>query len=169
MCQHLVPTDAVVGFQTASSGPSYRVVESMAAGLSPEAACADVIAGIAKRCQRSGQPMFEVAILAISKTGEVGAGSTFGKWRDHVTGQQWEGFPYAVATSDGGGSGGGGGGGGFTSELRVCPGINQTVLEASGEVAMLSRAVDTKRAGSGGIFPSTAKRQCLSSGAVVAD
>ena len=88
MCQHLVPTDAVVGFhpQTASLGPSYRVVESMAAGLSPKAACADVIAGISKRCQRSGQPMFEVAILAISKTGEVGAGSTFGNWRDHVTG-----------------------------------------------------------------------------------
>ena len=87
--------------------------------------------------------------------------------RFEASGQLWEGFPYAVATSDGGG--GGGGGGGFTSELRVCPGINQTVLEATGEATMLSRAVDTKRAGSGGIFPSTAKRQHLSTGTAAAE
>ena len=142
---------------TTSSGPSFRVVDAMARGLSPEAACANVIAEIFKRCRRSGQPMFEVAILAISKTGEVGAGSTFGNWRDHVTGRQWNGFPYAVATS------GGDGGAGFTSEIRVCPGIDKAALEASGEAPTLSPAVDSKRGGSGGIFPSTLKRQCADS------
>ena len=32
------------------------------------------------------------------RAGVVGAGSTFGHWKDHVTDKQWEGFPYAVAS-----------------------------------------------------------------------
>jgi hypothetical protein len=38
-------------------------------------------------------------LQAMNMDGKTGAGSTFGCWRDHVTGQSWDGFPYAVATS----------------------------------------------------------------------
>ena len=43
--------------------------------------------------------MFEMALLAVNVDGQVGAGSTFGNWRDHVTGRRYGGFPYAVATA----------------------------------------------------------------------
>ena len=68
----------------------------MAGGKTPDEACRGVIDAIAERLRRAKCPMFEVALLAVNTAGEVGAGSTFGDWRDHVTGERWPGFPYAV-------------------------------------------------------------------------
>ena len=103
--------------------PSARIVEEMRNGKSPEIACTSVINSIFRRLQRSGLPMFEMAVLAMNSKGEVGAGSTFGNWIDHVTGETWPGFPYAVSTVNDGVR---------CCEMRVCPGMNREG-EAGGE------------------------------------
>jgi hypothetical protein len=41
------------------------------------------------------------------------SGSTFGNWRDHVTGESWDGFPYAVAAANDNDPG--------AAEMLVCP------------------------------------------------
>jgi len=155
--------------------PALRVVDAMGrGGLSPDEACASVIAAIFARVRRSGRPMFEMALLAISPAGEVGAGSTFGQWRDHVTGKQWAGFPYAVATTtttttgDAGGSGGAGGAG-VKSEMRICAGIDKAALEAHGMTRQPwseegaqgggGSSSSSSSSSSGGIFPTTAGGQ----------
>ena len=81
--------------------PAIRIVDAMSAGKSPDQACSDVISSIAKRRRRAGQPMFEMAVIAMAPDGAIGAGSTFSHWEDHVTGQKWSGFPYAVAHKQG--------------------------------------------------------------------
>lgn len=119
--------------------PSHKVVEAMSNGLSPKEACSAVIGRIFSRMQRSKQPMFEMALLAINTAGEVGAGSTFGQWYDHVTGEQWAGFPYAVAT-------------GGECEMRVCAGIAESELQRHG-IDKQPWSKPAGEGGPGGIFP----------------
>jgi len=119
--------------------PSMQVVLAMGLGQTPDEACSGTIASIFRRMQRSGQPMFEMALLAMDTGGRVGAGSTFGLWRDHVTGQQWQGFPYAVAQ-------------GGVCEMRVCAGIREEELQAAG-IARQPWSEQPKPAAAGGIFP----------------
>ena len=111
-------------------------------GLHPEEACSRVIARIFQRMKRSGQPMFEMALLAMDPEGRVGAGSTFGQWHDHVTGRQWDGFPYAVAR-DG------------VSEMKVCAGIPEEELRQHG-IDRQPWSAGTEQSARGGIFPTAA-------------
>ncbi|XP_076443941.1 N(4)-(Beta-N-acetylglucosaminyl)-L-asparaginase-like [Babylonia areolata] len=74
--------------------PSFLVMESMRQGMSPEAACQAAI----KRIQQRVAPArpFELAIVAVSARGEVGAASTVTGWTDTLTGHSYPGFPYVV-------------------------------------------------------------------------
>jgi isoaspartyl peptidase/L-asparaginase-like protein (Ntn-hydrolase superfamily) len=62
---------------------SFLVVEGMREGLSPKAACKRALERIIKRHQ--GKPTFQVAFIALSKEGEIGALAL------------QEGFQYALA------------------------------------------------------------------------
>ena len=117
--------------------PSHRVVELMGQGMSPDEACNATISRVFWRMARSKQPMFEMALLAIDTKGNVGAGSSFGKWVDHVTGQQWEGFPYAVASHG-------------KCEIRVCGGLSEEALGAHG---VTRQPWSGRAAPAGAVFP----------------
>ncbi|KAL8580639.1 hypothetical protein ACOMHN_043455 [Nucella lapillus] len=74
--------------------PSFLVMESMRQGMSPEAACQAAVRRIQQRIAPT--PPFELALIAVSTKGEVGAASTVKEWRDPISGRSFPGFPYVV-------------------------------------------------------------------------
>ncbi len=76
----------------------------MRGGFGPSEACAQVglvrltvfhlqvIRDIAARLHPT--PMFEIALIAVNRDGATGASGSFDTWTDHVTGEQYPGFPY---------------------------------------------------------------------------
>lgn len=48
-----------------------------------------VVADIARRVGTAD--MFEMALVAVSPRGDVGAGCSFAHWHDHVRGEDWAG------------------------------------------------------------------------------
>eukprot|EP00039_Didymoeca_costata_P008570 m.113615 g.113615 ORF g.113615 m.113615 type:complete len:327 (+) comp14138_c0_seq7:426-1406(+) len=80
--------------------PCFRVVQAMIGGKSPTEACEIVLNEIRERLEKSGQPMLDIVIVAVNTAGVYGAGSSIGPWRDHVTGENYTGFPYGVSSAD---------------------------------------------------------------------
>eukprot|EP00041_Stephanoeca_diplocostata_P007483 m.106402 g.106402 ORF g.106402 m.106402 type:complete len:351 (-) comp16898_c0_seq5:276-1328(-) len=82
--------------------PCLRVVELMRGdedgrgAMRPLDACKSVIERIRRRLLKAGDPMIEIAIVAVNTKGEYGAASSFPSWQDHVTGDAYDGFPAAV-------------------------------------------------------------------------
>eukprot|EP00041_Stephanoeca_diplocostata_P007482 m.106400 g.106400 ORF g.106400 m.106400 type:complete len:66 (-) comp16898_c0_seq4:908-1105(-) len=53
--------------------------------MRPLDACKSVIERIRRRLLKAGDPMIEIAIVAVNTKGEYGAASSFPSWQDHVT------------------------------------------------------------------------------------
>ncbi|KAL3867134.1 hypothetical protein ACJMK2_044359 [Sinanodonta woodiana] len=75
--------------------PSFLAVHYMKQGKSPEEACSQVIKDIVKKLSESSKSI-EMAILALNIKGEHGASATFTEWKDPLTGDIYNGFPYTV-------------------------------------------------------------------------